>query len=131
MPDDLEVTAWTEDGTIMAVQHKKYPQIQVGITLCLICNECKSDAQSFAKVPYRNPQAVAYHLIVRHVDLSADGGLGRVLPCMLSTGSKFKLQDGMHACAYNACSVHIEVLLQLDCPVICKAMAKTAALMLL
>lgn len=31
VPDDLEVTAWTEDGTIMAVQHKKYPQIQVGI----------------------------------------------------------------------------------------------------
>ena len=30
VPDDLEVTAWTEDGTIMAVQHKKYPQIQVG-----------------------------------------------------------------------------------------------------
>ncbi|KAL3137701.1 Ankyrin repeat and SOCS box protein 2 [Trebouxia sp. C0009 RCD-2024] len=28
VPDDLEVTAWTEDGTIMAVQHKKYPQIQ-------------------------------------------------------------------------------------------------------
>jgi anthranilate/para-aminobenzoate synthase component II len=22
-PDDLEITAWTEDGTIMAVQHKK------------------------------------------------------------------------------------------------------------
>jgi anthranilate synthase component 2 len=27
-PEDLEVTAWTEDGTIMAVQHKKYPHIQ-------------------------------------------------------------------------------------------------------
>jgi anthranilate/para-aminobenzoate synthase component II len=22
-PEDLEITAWTEDGTIMAVQHKK------------------------------------------------------------------------------------------------------------
>ena len=32
VPDDLEVTAWTEDGTIMAVQHKKYPQIQVHAT---------------------------------------------------------------------------------------------------
>ena len=29
VPEDLEVTAWTDDGTIMAVQHRKYPQIQV------------------------------------------------------------------------------------------------------
>ena len=62
--------------------------------------------------------------------MSADGGLGRVLLCILSTGSKFKLQDGMHACAYNACSVHTELLLQLY-PVISKAMARTAALALL
>ena len=26
--DELEVTAWTEDETIMAVKHKKYPKIQ-------------------------------------------------------------------------------------------------------
>ena len=26
--DELEVTAWTEDKTIMAVKHRKYPKIQ-------------------------------------------------------------------------------------------------------
>ena len=26
--DELEVTAWTEDQTIMAVKHRKYPKIQ-------------------------------------------------------------------------------------------------------
>eukprot|EP00891_Asterochloris_glomerata_P004262 jgi/Astpho2/4262/Aster-05212 len=28
VPSDLEVTAWTDDGTIMAVMHKQHPHIQ-------------------------------------------------------------------------------------------------------
>lgn len=36
-PDDLEVIAWTEDGTIMAVRHRQYPHIQArgGWCFCL------------------------------------------------------------------------------------------------
>ena len=31
-PEDLEVTAWTDDGIIMGVQHKQHAHIQVGVS---------------------------------------------------------------------------------------------------
>jgi hypothetical protein len=35
-PEELTVTAWTEDGVIMGVQHKSHQHIQVGKLCCLL-----------------------------------------------------------------------------------------------
>lgn len=31
--DELEMTAWTEDGLVMAARHRKYPHLEVSVTV--------------------------------------------------------------------------------------------------
>jgi anthranilate/para-aminobenzoate synthase component II len=51
-PQDLEVTAWTEDGTIMGVKHKRYPHIQ-GVQFhpeSIITQDGKRIVENFVKI---------------------------------------------------------------------------------
>uniref|UniRef100_A0A383W6D7 anthranilate synthase n=1 Tax=Tetradesmus obliquus TaxID=3088 RepID=A0A383W6D7_TETOB len=57
-PEDLEITAWTEDGTIMAVQHKKYPHIQ-GVQFhpeSIITQNGKRIVANFLRIVGQDPQ---------------------------------------------------------------------------
>ncbi|MGK7881736.1 MAG: aminodeoxychorismate/anthranilate synthase component II [Crocosphaera sp.] len=56
LPDILEITAWTEDGTIMGLQHKDYPHLQ-GVQFhpeSILTTSGKSLLENFLKL--LNPQ---------------------------------------------------------------------------
>ena len=56
LPHVLEITAWTEDGTIMGLQHKDYPHLQ-GVQFhpeSILTTSGKSLLENFLKV--LNPQ---------------------------------------------------------------------------
>ncbi|MDJ0597287.1 MAG: aminodeoxychorismate/anthranilate synthase component II [Crocosphaera sp.] len=56
LPDVLEITAWTEDGTIMGLQHKDYPHLQ-GVQFhpeSILTTSGKSLLKNFLKM--LNPQ---------------------------------------------------------------------------
>lgn len=61
--DELEVTAWTEDGLIMAVRHKKYKHLQ-GVQFhpeSIITNEGMSIVRNFVKLIERREMEVELH----------------------------------------------------------------------